>query len=170
MNDAVDQLLTIAEMGAAFAGFTAIAGVLANEIRKRHQAKVNFWIMIEFSFALVTFSVIPIVLFNFDLMESTVWSVSSAAMALFIPVHLATVGRMLILPAVESGEMKAAWPRLFLPLFFIVFLVQGLNTIGVFFEQTYAAYFLGLTFFILLVFTNFGSLLAQIWAEERENV
>ena len=163
MTDAIDQLLTIAEMGAAFAGFTAIAGVLASDSRARAKAKINFWIMIEFSFALIAFSLLPIVLFNFELSDATVWKISSTLMAVFIPVHLLTVGRLIIFPAVQRGEFDRRAPWIFVPLFAIIFLVQASNGFGIGFEHTFPAYFLGLTFFILLVFTNFVGLLAEFW-------
>jgi hypothetical protein len=163
-----DQLLTLAEMGAAFAGFTAIAGLLANEIRVRQIAKTNFWLMIEFSFGLIVFSIFPIVLFNFQLSETIVWSISSATMATFVPVHLLTVGRWLIVPAMQRGELNPWGPRIVVPLFLALFTIQGLNAIGVGFNQTFAAYFLGLAFFILMVFFNFASLLAQIWITDDQ--
>ena len=163
MMEPVDQLLTIAEIGAAFAGFTAIAGVVLVNAEVKVRSQINFWIMIEFSFALIIFSLIPVVLFNLNVSEPAVWSLSSASMALFIPAHIFGVGARFIMPAIRRGEFTATGPWGFVPLFLLVFSVQSANALGVGFEKSFGAYFLGLSTFILLVFTNFVSLLRQIW-------
>lgn len=168
MDVAIDQLLTIAELGATFAGFTAIAGIFARNVRDRTATKLNFWIMIEFCFFTILFALIPIALMNFDLSASKVWMISSACMAVFIPLHLVFVGRRYIQPAAERGEFDARGPKVMVPLFAVVFLVQVSNAVGIGFQQSYAAYFLGLVFFIILVFANFASVLRQIWLEDDE--
>lgn len=168
MTDSTDQLLTIAEMGATFAGFTAIVGVLASDARTRSATQLNFWIMMEFSFAAIVFSLLPIMLMNFDLESQTVWIASSSVMAAFIPLHVAIVGRLFIVPATKRGEFDPNAPYVFVPLFVLVLIVQVLNVLGIGFQGTYGAYFLGLAFFILLVFSNFAALLRQIWVSASE--
>ena len=163
MSDQIDQLLTVAEIGAAFAGFTAIAGAMLSDSTIRVRSQIYFWIMIEFSCALIIFSILPVVLFNFGLSDATVWIAASTAMAAFIPCHIFGVGGKFIMPAVQRGEFTARGPWIFVPLFLVVFGVQTMNALGVGFDHTFGAYFLGLASFILLVFSNFIALLIQFW-------
>lgn len=166
VSDPIDQLLTVAEIGAAFAGFTAIAGAIIRDSTVRTRSQLYFWIMIEFSFALIFFSLLPVVLFNIELAENVVWISSSAVMAAFIPCHLFGVGAKYIMPAIQKGEFTTRGPWIFVPLFLIVFSVQSANVVGVGIGHTFGAYFLGLAAFVLLVFSNFISLLIQVWTPE----
>jgi hypothetical protein len=167
MNEAGEQLLTLAEIGATFMGFTAIAGVLATSTQRKVGSRINFWLMIEFSFAMVFFSILPFVFFNFDLPTRTIWAISSILVASFIPVHLLIVSRF-ILHAIEMGEFNRHAVKFVFPLFIAIFVIQVLNASGIFFEQSYAAYFLGLVFFLLLAFVNFTFLLMEIWQPATE--
>jgi len=123
--------------------------------------------MIEFSFALIVFSILPIVLFNFEFIESTVWTVSSATMAIFIPCHMLVVGGKFIMPAVRRGEFGGTGPLIIVPLFCVIFAIQATNALGYGFDHSFAAYFLGLASFILMAFSNFMALLIQFWISDK---
>ena len=167
MMEISDQLLTLAEVGAAFAGFTAIAGVLASNTKDRLGSQVSFWLMIEFSFLMILFALAPFIFFNFGLAGSTVWMICSLLMAVFFPLHIAIAGKYVI-AAIERGELSKYGPRILLPLFVIVFIIQVMNAFEVGFERTYAAYFLGLILFLILAFVNFVILLLEIWKPSLE--
>lgn len=163
--EGADQLLAIAEIGATFAGFTGVIGVLGKTPGERFPeiTRVNFWLMIEFSLATVFFCLIPFAIFNFTGPDRAIWATSSAIMAIFIVAHLLLMGRVMN-PIVKRGE----WPRsaiLFvMPLFGTVFLIQSLNAIGIGFTQSYEAYFLGLLLFLLLASINFVALMRTLWS------
>ncbi|MFT7244211.1 MAG: hypothetical protein ACI82A_001561 [Candidatus Azotimanducaceae bacterium] len=167
MMEISDQLLTLAEVGSAFAGFTAIAGVLARSSKDRLGSQVSFWLMIEFSFALILFSLMPFVFFNFGFAEPTIWLVCSLLMVVFFPLHVAFAGKY-VLAAVERGELSKYGPRVIVPLFLTVFVIQVLNVFEIYFERSYAAYFLGLILFLMLAFVNFILLLVEIWKPAPE--
>jgi hypothetical protein len=160
-----DQLLAIAEIGATFAGFTGVIGVLGRMPGRDvpEMSRVNFWLMIEFALVVIFFCLIPFAVFNFTGPDPVIWITSSAIMAAFIVVHLLIITRVLR-PIVKRGE----WPRsarlTALLLFASVFLVQFLNAIGVGFTQSYQAYFLGLLLFLAIASVNFVALMRAIWA------
>ena len=160
-----EQLLTIAEIGAAYAGFTAVVGVLTASNR-RHRTRLGFWIMFEFALATIFFSLLPFIFFNFGAEAITVWSLSSLTMAVFFIMHIFIVGRRHILPAVARGEYMKQAPYIFGPILFVTGIVQLLNTFGIFFERSYAAYFLGLVLFLVMASVSFVGLLIDIWATD----
>lgn len=162
MMEIGDQLLTLAEVGATFAGFTAIAGVLVRSSKDRLGSQVSFWLMIEFSFAMIFFSLVPFIFFNFEIVETKIWMICSLLMAAFFPLHLAVAGKY-VLAAVDRGELSKSGPKILIPLFGIVFAIQVMNALSIGFEKTYAAYFLGLMLFLTLAFVNFVILLLEVW-------
>ena len=160
-----DQLLTIAEIGAAFAGFTAIVGVLASSYRGNLGSKVSFWIMFEFSLATIFFSLLPFALSNFGTKPHIVWATSSSILALFLVAHVLIAGRF-VMAAVARGELSKYSPRVFIPTFTVVFTIQILNAMNVFFDRSFAAFSLGLLLFLLMASVNFVFLLVGVWSIE----
>ena len=88
-------------------------------------------------------------------------------MAAFFPIHLMIAGKF-VLVAIERGEMSKYGPRILVPIFCIVFVLQILNTFGIGFETSYAIYFLGLVLFLVVAFVNFVFLLIEIWKPHQE--
>ena len=166
--EGAEQLLTIAEIGAAFAGFTGVIGVLGRTPGAVVPAatRARFWLMIEFSIATIFFALIPFAIFNFTApSEVLVWSISSAVMAVFIVVHMIVGGRW------STREVApGVWPRwepLFAVLLFaLVALNQTLNALGLGFGRSYAAFFNGLLLFLLIAATNFVALMAALWSDD----
>ena len=166
--EGTEQLLTIAEIGAAFAGFTGVIGVLGRSPGAAVAATVRarFWLMIEFSIATIFFALIPFAIFNFTApSEVLVWTISSAVMAVFVVVHMILGGRWS-----TRGLPAEAWPRweprIAVLMFALVALNQTLNALGLGFGRSYAAFFNGLLLFLLIAATNFVALMAALWSDD----
>ena len=166
--EGTDQLLTIAEIGAAFAGFTGVIGALGRTPGTTIPAatRARFWLMIEFSIATIFFALIPFAVFNFTApSESLVWTISSSIMAAFVVVHMVFGNRW---STHQVGpEDWPRWEKRFANVFFvIVALNQTLNALGVAFDRPYAAFFNGLLLFLLIAATNFVALMAALWSTD----
>ena len=166
--EGADQLLTIAEIGAAFAGFTGVIGALGRTPGAAIPAatRARFWLMIEFSIATIFFALIPFAVFNFTApSETLVWPISSAVMAAFVVLHM-VVGARWSTRDVAPG----AWPRwepwVATILFGMVALNQALNAFGLSFGRPYAAFFNGLLLFLFIAATNFIALMAALWSND----
>ena len=162
-----DQLLTVAEIGATLAGFTAIVGIFSRSGQRNEGTRLFFWLMIEFSFATIFFCVMPLVLWNFGLEARPVWGSSSAAMAAFIGVHMVGTGAVLR-RGFARGQLPRLGPFIVGPLLVAVLIVQCLNAISIGFNRTYAAYFLGLVLFLGIALTNFALLVTKFWESSAE--
>jgi hypothetical protein len=163
-----DQLLTIAEIGATFAGFTAIVGLIANSARGNLGAKLNFWLMIEFSFATIVFALIPLTLFNFGVAPHYIWTASSLSIAVFLILHGILI-RKHVAEAIARSQLSIKSPLIIVPLFAVTIVIQVLNALGIVFDRTYAAFFLGIFLFLLIAFGNFVLLLNQLWLAGNED-
>jgi hypothetical protein len=166
--EGTDQLLTIAEIGAAFAGFTGVIGALGRTPGMAIPAvtRARFWLMIEFSIATIFFALIPFAVFNFTApSESLVWTISSAVMAIFIVVHV-VFGNRWSTRHVAPGEWPRWEARFATAFFVIVALNQTLNALGVAFDRPYAAFFNGLLLFLFIAATNFVALMAALWSTD----
>ena len=82
VTESIDTLLTLAEIGAAFAGFSALVSVL--KVRRGRADAIHdilrLRIVISTSVVAVVASLIPIGLTNFDIADRIVWSVSAATL------------------------------------------------------------------------------------------
>ena len=165
--EGADQLLTIAEIGATFAGFTAIVGLIANSARGNLGAKLNFWLMIEFSFATIVFALIPFTIFNFGVAPRQIWTASSISIAVFLVLHVVFV-RKHVTEAIARSQFSVISPLIVAPLFAATIIIQVLNALGIIFDRTYAAFFLGIFLFLLIAFANFVLLLNQLWVAADE--
>jgi hypothetical protein len=166
--EGTDQLLTIAEIGAAFAGFTGVIGALGRTPGAGIPAatRARFWLMIEFSIATIFFALIPFAVFNFTApSESLVWVISSAIMAIFVVLHM-FVGERWSTGAVAPGAWPRWEPRMATVFFTIVALNQTLNALGVAFDRPYAAFFNGLLLFLFIAAANFVALMAALWSAD----
>lgn len=163
-----EQLLEIAEIGAAFAGFTGVIGALGRAPGKTALiTRINFWFMIEFSVATIFFALIPFAVYNFTAPEETpVWVIASAILALFIVVHLWVVYtrvRPMVSDTLTRNRSTRWAPRIVLPLFVVVLAIQTLNALGLGFDRSYAGCFLGLLLFLFLAALNFIGLMQALW-------
>ena len=114
-----DQLLTVAEIGATLAGFTAIVGIFSRSGQRSEGTRLFFWLMIEFSFATIFFCVLPLILSNFGVASRAIWGASSAAMSVFIVAHLVTLSTVLS-GGFAEGQIPRLNPLIVGPLFLVV--------------------------------------------------
>jgi len=162
----IDQLFTMAEIGAAFMGFTAIVGVVVRAVGGSALPKINFWFLMEFSLASIIFSLLPIGILNFAVEPTVVWTICSSVAVTFMAVHLLLVARH-VGPAIQAVGGIFLWgPRIVPALIGVVSLIQILNATGVYFHQDYPAYFIALVWFLLLASINLIMLLAQLWSQD----
>ena len=77
-----DTLLTLAELGAAFAGFSALVSVLKGRRGQPAAAHdiLRLRIVIATSVVVVAASLVPVALTNFNLSERAVWGVSAVVL------------------------------------------------------------------------------------------
>ena len=166
-----DVLLAICEVSIAFAGFTSIVGVLGQRGVGFWDAEDSFrlWLMIESSLATLLFSLMPFSLYYFHLAETTVWGVSSGAMAIYLVLHLIVVS-----PKLRVLDKEGRWStRRFEPLIGGVMiattLVQSLNAIGFGFQHSFGAYLLGLILFLGLASMHFVALLVAVHTSDSRD-
>lgn len=159
-----DVLLTICEVSIAFAGFTSIVGVMGQRAGGAWDSEDSFrlWLMIESSLAMLFFSLLPFAIHYLSFGDSTVWGVSSGAMAAFLVLHMAVV-----VPRLAPLQRAGGWStRRFEPLIGLLivatFAVQSLNAIGIGFERNFGAYLLGLILFLGLGSMHFVALLVAV--------
>jgi len=79
-TDAIDTLLSVAEISAAFAGFAALVSVLKERDDRAGALHgiLRLRVVISTSVVVVAASLIPVGLANFDLPDRIVWGVSAA--------------------------------------------------------------------------------------------
>jgi len=166
-----DVLLAICEVSIAFAGFTSVVGVLGQRNAGCWDAEDTFrlWLMIESSLATLFFSLLPFSLHYFSLVDTTVWGISSGAMATFLLVHMIVVS-----PRVRALDRSGNWStRRFEPLIggfiAVTLLVQSLNAFHIGFERSVGAYLLGLILFLGLAAMHFVALLVAVHASDSRN-
>lgn len=161
-----DQLLAIAEVGVALAGFTGVIGALGmrEHTALSEAARLQVWLMLEFSLGTVFFSLLPFAPANFGAADTLIWSISSGVMAVFMLAHFMTVG-----PRIRELVRRDAWIRgvvskLTVAMVVSLFLIQGLNTVDLLFTPSYGPYYIGLLMFVCLAAGNFIALMSAVWA------
>lgn len=160
-----DQLTAIAEVGVALAGFTGVIGALGmrDHTSLSEAARLQVWLMLEFSLGTVFFSLLPFAPANFGAADSLIWSISSGVMAVFMLVHFMIVG-----PRIRELNRRDAWiggvvSKLTLAMVVSLFLIQGLNTVDWLFAPSYGPYYVGLLMFVCLAAGNFIALMSAVW-------
>ena len=86
-----NALIALAEIAIGFAGFSAIVAALFRRRRTGDSMpfdEVRFLVMLEFSLAVVVFSLLPLVLGLLDIGEDWIWRSASALLAAFLIFHL----------------------------------------------------------------------------------
>lgn len=161
-----DLLTLIAEIAFGFTGFAGLAGVLATgEVRAR--VALRFWIMIEFGLATLLLALLPLVLHAAGLAAPLVWAIGSGAVAGFLLLHLAILGRR-IMEAWVEGTWQLGLPVLDVsfPVVMVLCLVtQVLNGVGILFERSLGGVATGLFLLLVLSGLNFVALLMAMRLE-----
>ncbi len=143
-----EVLLTLAEVGIAFAGFTGLAALLARSRvdPKAHHAR--FRGMIENALIVVVSSILPLVLSPLGLPEAAAWRTASGVLAIVLVAEVAAaISRTL---ALESSSFSAALSLAIFGLLGLAICLLLTNAAGVFAGLAGAVYLVSL-FAVLVV-------------------
>ena len=168
--DQIDQLLTIAEISVALAGF---AGVIATfqfrqNDRVKHGHAISLSMIVNISLVGAFFAALPIGLLNFGIDESQVWSISSFLFGINQIIFIIYIYRNMTLDLLDTPI------RILFASFFIIgtliAIANFLNSLGIGFSRVYGPIFLTFLFNFALVGFIFSRLLMYpIWKSVREN-
>lgn len=164
--DAGDVLLSLAEIAVAFAGFASIVAIFQRSSDQDGDAfdVFRFWVMLEFSFAALFFSLFPLLLGFLGLSVAVVWSVSGGGLIAFVFAHGVFTSRLIGRrePAVVSSLTRAL-SAVANVAFATILLTQALNIVGVF-GRSFAPYLAGLLLVLFGAALNFVRL---VWVGNR---
>jgi hypothetical protein len=155
-----DVLLTIAEIAAAFAGFSSVITVFQDRAGVKWKASEaqRFWQVLFYSLCALFVALVPVLCEWFGLTGSTIWSVSSlalgAAVAGTVSAFLSQYSRL------EPAEQASFRP---LPLSvgpsILVVIMLLANGAGWPFEASRGPFLLGLVWLLFLAALSFARLL-----------
>jgi hypothetical protein len=174
--DAADQLLTLAEISVALAGF---AGIIASFQIKRDSdvtrgRVISLAIIVYISLGGAFFATFPLLLMNFGLSDAGVWKWSSL---------LIGTNQLIVAAFVWKNAPIARWEPLSKFIFISAFFLSGflaicnlLNAASIIFERNFAVFFAIYMFNLGIVCLNFARLMmTPLWRilsvrEESERV
>lgn len=162
--DAANQLLTLAEISIALAGFSGIIATFQfeekNYISRGHVLSLT--VIVGISLAAAFCAVLPLALFNFGFDEPVVWSISS-----FVGGVLWLSGSVLTIRNLSIRTVKLPTKVLiyvFTALAASAAIANFLNTAGIVFDREFGPYFAAFIFGFCLVLYNFSRLLLHpLW-------
>lgn len=171
--NAADQLLVIAQISIALAGF---AGIIATfqfkddkNVSRGHVLALGM--VVNISLVGAFFSALPLALLNFEIRDELVWTICSTLMAINLTVFTLYIYKRARLDTVDMRS------RIVFVSFFVLSAVvvtfNTLNALGIGFDREFAPYLLSFFFSFFLVCYNFSRLLMrplwrQIHKRERE--
>lgn len=162
--DAANQLLTLAEISIALAGFSGIIATFQFQ-QEAHISRgqvLSLSVIVIISLAAAFCSVLPLALLNFGFAERSVWSISSFVGGVFWLAGLIFTVRKMRLDAVAPPTRILI--VLFLALVAVASMANFLNTFGIIFDQEFGPYFAAFIYGFCLVLYNFSRLLLQpLW-------
>ena len=165
MNE-IEQLLTIAEVSVALAGF---AGIVAT-FQFRQQVNVNrghalaLSMIVNISLVGALFAVLPMVFINYGIAEEDVWPICSALMGINISIFIFYVWRTTRLNSLPF-KTRIIFSSFFVVAFAIV-CANFMNSVGLVFENQFGTYFISFVFCFFLVGYNFSRLLMlPLWKQ-----
>lgn len=165
MNE-IEQLLTIAEVSVALAGF---AGIVAT-FQFRQQVNVNrghalaLSMIVNISLVGALFAVLPMVFMNYGVAEKDVWSICSALMGINISIFILYVWRTTRLNSLPI-QTRIIFSSFFAMAFAIV-CANFMNSAGLMFDHEFGTYFISFVFCFFLVGYNFSRLLMlPLWRQ-----
>jgi len=162
--DAANQLLTLAEISIALAGFSGIIATFQFEqkayISRGHVLSLSVIVIISLAAAFC--SVLPLALLNFGFKEPTVWSISSFVGGSFWLSGLIFTIRNMRMETVTFPTRILF--STFLALVALASMANFLNAFGIIFDQEFGPYFAAFLFGFCLVLYNFSRLLLHpLW-------
>ena len=171
--DAVDHLLTIAEISVAIAGF---AGIIATfqfqQIEHVSRGRVlAVWMIVNISLCMAFFSVLPFALINLGLEEWLVWSISSTLIGICSVVGSPFIIRNMSLQR-ETLPLRILFRSLPVVQMALV-VVNFLNAFGILFDHEAGPFLVIIIFSLSIVCYNFSRLLVRpLWkmVELREAI
>jgi len=172
MNE-TDNLLTIAEIAVALAGFAGIIatfqlGQLEHISRGRVLA---VWMVVNISLGVGLFSLLPLGLINFGIEAEVVWAISSALMAIVSIIQAPFIIRNMNLQR-ENFSVRIVFYSIELVGFALV-VVNILNALGIVFHREFGPFLAIIMYSLFLVGWNFSRLLMRpLWklVEKRERL
>jgi len=170
----VDQLLTVAEVSVALAGF---AGIVAT-FQFKQQVRINqghvlaLSMIVNISLVGAFFAVLPLIFLNYGMAENKVWALCSGLMGANISMFMIFIWR-----TQHIGSLPAAVKLVYLLFFgaaFAVVFANFMNAAGLVPGHQFGTYFISFVFCLFLVGYNFSRLLMlplwkQIRAQEPAN-
>jgi len=163
--DWAEVLLTIAEVSIAFAGFASIVAVLGRREGGGWSIEDvdRFWVMIEYSFAALFFSVVPFALHHSGVKDPALWASGSALMAAFLLGYAVMVTRRLIRHRL-AGSVRSHWASIG-AMYAVcggLTVVQTLNAVSDLFEEPFGIYLIGILWLLAAAGFMFIRLLSVI--------
>jgi hypothetical protein len=146
-----DTLLTIAQVAAAFAGFSGLIAVLGQERVRVPRAVAAAWLrrMVEFALMVLAFSIIPVVVGRFDVSPPVEWRVVSLAFALVWGAGAWSASRR-VRAMRAAGSVGPTLSFVLTTANTAPLLVLLANALGAFGDQSAAVYLACLTYGLLL--------------------
>ena len=163
-----DTLLTIAQVAAAFAGFSGLIAVLAQERVRVPRAIAAAWLrrMVEFALMVLAFSIIPIVVARFDVSPLPAWRLLSLAFALVWGAGAWSAARRVRAMRAAGGSVGRGLGWMMTAANCAPLAVLVANALGAFDAQSGAVYLACLAFGLLLAGVLFLRLLRAFTLEE----
>jgi len=154
-----ETLIACAQIAAVFAGFGGLAGLAAQRLTGSAAvlAAARLRAVIEWALIVVAYSLVPLVVFEFETDQTGTWRVLSAALALSAVAHRLWVG-----PKLHDLPWGSRSYRAFTYLWlFGTALVLLANTLGVL-APAVAVYLCGLLSYLLFAMLLFARLLQSL--------
>lgn len=155
-----DPLLTIAEVAVAFAGFASVVTVF----RRREDGRWSgadaqrFQLMIGGSLSVVFFALLPFAFDFFGARPTTIWTASSALLAVYMSATLAFYAwRGFRILGAEGLSPRVYWPTVIGAA--AATALQLLNVAGLGFAHEIGPYYLGLLYLLIVAGVSFSRLL-----------
>jgi hypothetical protein len=169
----IDNLLTIAEIAVALAGF---AGIIATfqlgQIEHISRGRVlALWMVVNISLGVGLFSLLPLGLINFGFEDGVVWAISSTLIAIVSIIEVPFIIRNMNLQR-ENYSVRIVFYSIEL-VGFVLVVVNFLNALGIVFHREFGPFLAIIIYSLFLVGWNFSRLLMQpLWkmVEEREGL
>ena len=163
---APDQLLTLAEVSVALAGFAGIIATFQTrgESRRSRGDVLGLTTMVTMSLMVAAMSAIPLAILNFGLSESVVWAATSAVLATLYVVFLIYIrSRMVNVKMTGANRLIILcwWAYNFLIVFALLSNIAGSDS-----QRQYGIYFIALLNPLLFSGYMFVRLLLRpLWRE-----
>lgn len=166
--ESLDILILAVEASIAFAGFSGIIVTFqfSGEKEVRRSDAVGLTMILQFTLLAALISSMPLLLYTFDVKDTTMWAASSVFIAIMIAGGMYTAHMNLV-----RGSSKKFFRRFVVTIQFFSFgvvLMNGMNASDIFFHREAGPIFAGIIYALCVVGYFFSRLLLQpIWKSLR---